>query len=338
MVSWAALDQNRQNECSTASALKLLSAGFPQQTKWAARNTPFCGPSPSLQPTSTHRNACCMFWLSIAFLFWLSLVFAFWLPFSRASPCCFEFCFFWFAVPVPVSKLWCSSPSLGRPWFCPLNSYSRLCFPRAGLYAGANPGPISPIARDDMLIIHQGQFAKGRSWVMVGQPEQQNYNTSVTHPKNIHDLNKKLTGTLPLLGRTGLSPSISLTLCCPAKFWTIRTPATWTISAISILLRVKLLLASYDKSFQVYRCCFQCPFCERTDERSMNLQKCMKEYTNTSKYQSWWAQQDPHGPQRALAKPATAPKEPKASPAAPPAGADLKSQVRSKLPKFLALL
>ena len=158
MVSWAALD-HRQNEWSTASALKLLSAGFPQQTKWAARNTPFCGPSPSLQPTSTHRNACCMFWftlflcqLSIAFLCWLSLVFAFWLPFSRASPCCFEFCFFWFAVPVPVSKLWCSSPSLGRPWFCPLNSYSRLCFPRAGLYAGANPGPISPIARDDMLI------------------------------------------------------------------------------------------------------------------------------------------------------------------------------------------
>lgn len=197
MVSWAALDQNRQNECSTASALKLLSAGFPQQTKWAATNTPFCGPSPSLQPTSTHRNACCMFWLSIAFLFWLSLVFAFWLPFSRASPCCFEFCFFWFAVPVPVSKLWCSSPSLGRPWFCPLNSYSRLCFPRAGLYAGANPGPISPIARDDMLIIHQGQFAKGRSWVMVGQPEQQNYNTSVTHPKNIHDLNKKLTEHCP---------------------------------------------------------------------------------------------------------------------------------------------
>ena len=86
--------------------------------------------------------------------------------------------------------------------------------------------------------------------------------------------------------RTQPSPSISLTLCCPAKFWTIRKPATWTISAISILLRVKLLLASYDKSFQVYRCCFQCPFCERTDERSMNLQKCMKEYTNNQIHQN----------------------------------------------------
>ena len=170
MVSWAALDQNRQNEWSTASALKLLSAGFPQQTKWAARNTPFCGPSPSLQPTSTHRNACCMFWFTL-FLCQLPLLIE---SCVRALIALFE------SVPLLLWVLFllicCACTRLqvmmfftffGSPLVLP--SQFLLMFvlpsgPRAGLYAGANPGPISPIARDDMLIIHQGQFAKGRSW------------------------------------------------------------------------------------------------------------------------------------------------------------------------------